>query len=369
MSPKNFHQRFDKSTQTKLHIFNEYFKESFPVFLFTPFWKEILIYDFFAGKGYDEFGEKSTSLNILEQIKPHCQTLIEKDKRLYILLNDKDCKTELENNVNDYLVECQRDCKSKCIIREGLKITDKDFAVYFDVIYEKIKARKNSAKLIFLDPFNFILDNEKFQKLISLKSCDFICFLPSSYLRRFRDYTGFNSYIDTQKLDYDNTRPAHCHRLIAEYFETLLPEGKEYYIGSFSIKKGSNYYGVIFGSNHTLGAEKFQKVCWGLDEITGEADYDIDREPSYNTSDGLLFEEFKTPMKVKNFKQALVDKIIAREVKTDLDAYKFALVNRCMVKHASEVLKELQSTCRIEKFKVISTDIHRHKQPIEIQLL
>jgi three-Cys-motif partner protein len=369
MSPKNFHQRFDKGTQTKLHIFNEYFKESFPVFLFTPFWNEILIYDFFAGKGYDEFGEKSTSLNILEQIKPHCQTLIDKNKRLYILLNDKDCKKELEHNVNEYLVECQRDCNTKCIIREGLKITDQDFAVYFDNIYEKIKSRKNSAKLIFLDPFNFILDNEKFRKLISLKSCDFICFLPSSYLRRFKEYNGFNSFIDTRTIDYDSSIPAHCHRLIAEYFETLLPIGKEYYIGSFSIKKGRNYYGVIFGSNHTLGAEKFQKVCWSLDGITGEADYDIDREPSYNTSDGLLFEEFKIPLKIKNFKQALVNKIITRQVKTDIGAYKFALSRRCMVKHASEVLKEMQSTNQIAKFKVILSDIHKYKQPIEIQLL
>lgn len=369
MPPKNFHQKFDKSTQTKLYIFNEYFKESFPVFLYTPFWKEILIYDFFAGKGYDELGEKSTSLNILEQIKPYCQALIEKGKHLYILLNDKDCKDELERNVKEYLINCKRDCKSECIIEKGLKVTDKDFADYFDVVYEKIKLRKDSAKLIFLDPFNFILDNEKFQKLISLKYCDFICFLPSSYLRRFREYNGFNSFIDTRKIDYDSKIPAHCHRQIAEYFETLVPAKKEYYIGSFSIKKGSNYYGVIFGSNHTLGAEKFQKVCWGLDEITGEADYDIDREPSYNNTDGFLFEEFEIPLKIQSFKQALVDKIIGKDVKTDIEAYKFALSKRCMVKHASEVLKEMQSTNQIEKFKVITSDIHKHKQPIEIKLL
>jgi three-Cys-motif partner protein len=365
----NFHQKFDQSTQTKLHIFNEYFKESFPVFLFTPFWKEILIYDFFAGKGYDEMGEKSTSLNILEQVKPYCAKLIEKNKKLYILLNDKDCKPELERNVNEYLTECKRTCNTKCIIEEGLKITNKDFATYFGEIYDKIEKRKDSAKLIFLDPFNFILDNEKFQKLISLKSCDFICFLPSSYLRRFREHNGFNSYIDTRKIDYDSKIPAHCHRQIAEYFETLLPEEKEYYIGSFSIKKGSNYYGVIFGSNHTLGAEKFQKVCWGLDEVTGEADYDIDREPSYNSTDGFLFDEYKIPLKIQSFKQSLVNKIMSKEIKTDTEAYKFALTKRCMVKHASEVLKELQTTNRIKKFSLYTSDIHKHKQHIDIILL
>ena len=99
MSKKDFHHHFDKGTKTKLYIFNEYFKESFPVFLHSPAWEEILIYDFFAGKGYDETGEKSTSINILEQIKPYCSTLIAKKKKLYVILNDLDEKDTLFENV------------------------------------------------------------------------------------------------------------------------------------------------------------------------------------------------------------------------------------------------------------------------------
>lgn len=52
-----------------------------------------------------------------------------------------------------------------------------------------------------------------------------------------------------------------------------------------------NYYGVVFGSSHTFGAEKFQKVCWGLDPITGEADYNIDRALTYGGKT-VLFEEY-----------------------------------------------------------------------------
>ena len=99
MSKKDFHHHFDRGTKTKLYIFNEYFKESFPVFLHSPAWEEILIYDFFAGKGYDEFGEKSTSINILEQIKPYCSILKAKNKKLYVILNDRDEKEELARNM------------------------------------------------------------------------------------------------------------------------------------------------------------------------------------------------------------------------------------------------------------------------------
>jgi len=368
MPPKDFHQKFDKSTQTKLHIFNEYFKESFPVFLYTPYWEEILIFDFFAGKGYDETGEKSTSLNILEQVKPYCNDLISKNKKLHIFLNDKDCKAELEQNVMEYLVNCKKDCKNECVIERGLHITANDFATYFDEIYEKLKRKPKAAKLIFLDPFNFILDQVKFAKLISLKATDFICFLPSSYLYRFREYKGFNAFINTKELPFDNTPAAHSHRVIADYFASLIPESKEYYIGCFSIKKGSNYYGLIFGSNHTLGAEKFQRVCWDLDNLTGEADYDIDREISYNKTTGFLFEELKISKKVQDFKHVLVEKIYCQDVETDIDAYKFALRNRCLVKHASEVLRDLSETKKIDRIKTITADIHRH-QPINIKLL
>lgn len=369
MTKKNFHHHFDKGTKTKLYIFNEYFKESFPVFLHSPAWVEILIYDFFAGKGYDETGEKSTSINILEQIKPYCSTLIAKKKKLYVILNDLDEKDTLFENVNQYLDECRKNCAETCIFSDkNLKIFGKDFNIYFDEFYSKIHYRKNSAKLIFLDPYNFVLDDKKILKLIDLKSTDFMCFMPSSYLRRFRDLELFNQFIDTKKLDYDNTPPSHCHRVIADYFESLIPTDKEYYIGAFSIKKESNYFGLIFGSSHSLGAEKFQKVCWSVDNLTGDADYNIDRELSYNNPNGILFDEIRVPKKIRNFKEELVEQIIKGSISTDTDAYKVALKKRCQIKHASEVLKMLVENKKIEPLKIIQQDIHKHK-PAKIKVL
>jgi hypothetical protein len=192
--------------------------------------------------------------------------------------------------------------------------------------------------------------------------------MPSSYLRRFRDLPLFNQYIDTKKLDYDNTPPEHCHRVIADYFKSLIPEGKEYYIGAFSIKKDSNYYGLIFGSSHTLGAEKFQKICWSVDPLAGAADYNIDRELGYKNSNGILFEEISIPRKIRNFKESLEEMIINNLIFTDIDAYKYALKERCQVKHASEVLKKLSDNKIIEPIKTIQADIHKHK-PVKIKVL
>lgn len=188
-----------------------------------------------------------------------------------------------------------------------------------------------------------------------------MCFMPSSYLRRFRDLELFNRFIDTKKLNYDDTPPEHCHRVIADYFESLIPHGKEYYIGAFSIKKDSNYYGLVFGSSHTLGAEKFQKICWSVDKLTGAADYNIDRELSYKNPNGILFEEIRVPRKIRNFKEELEEQIITGKISTDTEAYKFALKKRCQISHASEVLEKLVEDKKIEPIKLIKQEIHKNK--------
>jgi three-Cys-motif partner protein len=369
MAKKDFHNgKFDKGTQSKLEVFNEYFKESFPVFLHSPVFDEIFIYDFFAGQGLNDNGEHGTAFNILNEIKPYCNEIRKSKKKVYIILNDKQVSEVLKSNVLDFFKTCKTNCNGDCVFAEdkNLIIRAEDFETYFPKIYPAMLNRKKAAKILFLDPFKFVIDSNLFQKLINIPSADFICFMPSFFLRRFPDEPAFNKYIDTSKIDFEESKPAHCHRVIADYFKTLVPPDKEYFMGCFSIKKDSGYNGLLFGSNHTFGAEKFQKVCWKIDDITGEADYNIDRELIYDKQ-GVLFPEEKIPVKIKQFNHDLDNKILTGKITTDKDAYKYALKNRCMVKHAAERLKELMKEGKIEVFRTINNDVHRIK-PTTIQI-
>lgn len=368
MARKGFHSvGFDRGTKSKLEIFKEYFKESLPVFVHNPYFKEIWIYDFFAGQGKNVKGEYGTALCFLNEITAHCPDIKIKNKRIFLILNDKDECGLLESNVNNYLTECRSKCDGECIFQVGknLVFRSRNFEDYFKEIYPKLRIREKSAKLIFLDPFNFVIDKDLFAKLIDLPSSDFICFMPSSFIKRFPEEPSFKRYIDANEIDFKNSKPAHCHRSIADYFTTLVPKGKEYFVGCFSIKKRSNYNGLLFGSNHSLGAEKFQRVCWRKDIITGEADFNIDRELVYNKQ-GVLWEEAKTPQKIKIFNELLRQKILNKEIETDIDAYKLALSNRCLIKHSATVLNELMDEKKIERFKTKNNDIHRIKEPISI---
>lgn len=58
--------------------------------------------------------------------------------------------------------------------------------------------------------------------------------------------------------------------------------------------------------------------------------------------------------------------IISGSIKTDIEAYKFALKNRCLVKHAADKLKELMKERKIEAFKTINNDIHKIRKATTI---
>lgn len=373
MVKKEFHNQHSNGTKVKLEIFDKYFNECLPVFIHTSFCKDIFIYDLFAGKGKDQNGEFGTSLNIIRGVSRHCHAISEKNKRVYIILNDKEQSNELSRNVDEYLASCKCDCDlDECVLKHNVDafssnviVKSEDFTTYFNnVIYPVLCKRKECAKIIFLDPFNFIMDDTLFKQLTSLKSTDYLCFMPSSYLRRFKKTDAFNSYIDKDKLLFDESRPNECHRVIARYFESLVAD-KEYYVGYFSIKYNKNIYGIIFGSNHSFGAEKFQKVCWDIDNVTGEADYNIDKEIVYNGQQSL-FEEHSIPRKIKEFNELLTKLIKDKMIITDVDAYKFALKNRCLPKHAADVLKQLMNQGVINVFKTKTSDIHKIKIPTNI---
>ena len=371
MTKKDFHNsKFDKGTQSKLEVFKEYFKESFPVFLHSPYFEEIFIYDFFAGQGQNAEGEYGTAFNILNEIKPYCTEIRKSKKKVYVILNDKEEFETLKSNIFDFFNTCKSNCDGECVFSENknLIIKAEDFETYFPKIYPAMLNRKKAAKILYLDPFKFIIDNEMLRKLINVPSADFICFMPSFYLKRFPDTPAFNKFVDTQQVDIKKAKAVHCHRLVASYYNSLIPNEKEYYIGCFSVKKGAGYYGLIFGSNHTFGAEKFQKVCWKIDDVTGEADYNIDRELTY-ARQGVLFEEAKIPLKIKQFNLDFENEIFTGKIKTDVDAYKFALKNRCMVKHAADKLKGLMKENKIEEFNTRNHDIHNIKKITIIKIL
>ncbi len=367
MSNKDFHKKeFDNSTLKKLDIYKEYFNESFPVFLHGG-WKNVMIYDFFAGEGKDGEGNYGSPLIALESISTFCKTINDKGVNVVVRFNEKDVKKheKLDNNVSAFLEECNKteQCpnpQSGCIIKKTILIQNKDFTEYFNEIYPQMQSHPKNPRIIFLDQFGFkYVNRDVFLKFVELPRTDFIFFVASSYLNRFRSVDFFNNYLEMEKIDFDTSKPHHCHRIIADYYESLIPDGKEYYTAHFSLKKGTNYYGLIFCTNHILGIEKFLKICWKHDAVVGEANYNIDHEPSYTGN--TLFPQFNDALKVQKFKNELKKRILNAEIKTNKGVYQFAFEKKCLHKHANDVRKELSENKQIETSSTTNDRVHKLK--------
>ena len=145
-------------------------------------------------------------------------------------------------------------------------------------------------------------------------------------------------YFDIEKIEFEVDKPQNCHRQIAAYYRHLIPLDREYYLHHFTIKKGGNYWGLIFGSKHTLGMEKFLKVCWLHDKYAGESNFNIDN----NWDDGSLFAQFGQSIKKDRVKKQLREDILGGKIGTNLMGMKAAMLNGCMPKLFIEVVKELK---------------------------
>lgn len=135
------------------------------------------------------------------------------------------------------------------------------------------------------------IDQQTFQFIANQKKTDFIFYISSSFINRFSDEESFKKYLSLSKSDFDKRPYHHCHKVVLEYYKNLIPKEKPYYLAPFSIKKGTNIYGLIFGSGHLLGIEKFLKICWSIDPERGEANFDIDSD-NINPMAPSLFSEY-----------------------------------------------------------------------------
>ncbi len=331
MAAGDFHGRdFDEGTLTKLRIFELYAREWLPVFLSRakPQRSEIHLFDFFAGPGMDSTGQWGSPLRLLKQLKdyqhlagwPHvrfCAHFFDASPRKIksLTANLEAHKLHLPAVSLDL-----RPIEFHSALRECAAIL----------------ASPRAAKLVFIDQCGVDqVTSEVFQQLVASPTCDFLFFISSSTLHRFRDHPAIKQKITRPEDHY------HVHRAVLHFYRALLPERSEYYLAPFSILKGANVYGLIFGSAHPLGMDKFLQVAWKADEINGEADFDINRENILPGEMLLQLEEFR-PRKVTAFQRELEHLLRSGALKTELDVVRVCFDHGVTRQHAEPILAKLK---------------------------
>ncbi|WP_396188980.1 three-Cys-motif partner protein TcmP [Flavobacterium sp.] len=360
-------KNFDSATKLKLDLFKESFKEWLPVFIHAPYVEKRFIYDFFAGSGLDPQGNYGSPLILMDEAKGEDLMYCSKSdgKKIVFGFNEKGKRKSkiLEKNVNSFVDNCLNNCKrEKCVYEHYVGNFDFKDAFNRPNVLD-IMTNKKYSKFVLLDQYGFKeVDNEVFHKLINFPKTDFIFFISSSFINRFQNQPAIKRYIETEKIEFKKSQPKHCHKLISQYFKDQIPKNKEYYLHQFSIKKGTNYYGLIFGTSHTLGMEKFLKVCWSKDKMAGEANFDINNDFQ---SDTLFYDEMFSN-KIEQFKTDLFFMVQNKAIKTNIEGLKYTLKYGLQTKTYLETVCDFIDKGEIfiskGKFNKKITNIHRLKE-------
>lgn len=361
-------QVFDEATRLKLEIFGESFKEWLPVFINDIYTNQVYIFDFFAGSGKDITGCKGSPLILLEIAKgeerKYCDTI---KKDIHFVFNEaiEDKYQELKRNIKQHIENCKKsnNCRNCVYNYQVLKFEFQE--IFKDLQIQNLLNNNKIGKFILLDQYGFKEINDKvFLQLIEFPKTDFIFFISSSFIKRFKEHPNTKKHIDTERINFSKIKPNECHRIIADYFRQLIPKDKEHYIHHFSIQKEKNkgnFYGLIFGSNHTLGMEKFLKTCWKIDNNSGEANFNIDNDYEPDT---LFYNPHTTNKKIL-VKQKIKEQILNENIIDNISGMKFSMRNGCEPRLFTEVVKDLEKRNEISRsgeLNYSSTNMHKVKK-------
>ena len=224
-----------------------------------------------------------------------------------------------------------------------IQYSNKDFnAIYKEII---VKTR-NMPNLYIIDQSGIKFTNQEiFNTLLGLATTDFLFFISSSFFQRFNKEDEFIRHLNINEGDLKSNPYNFIHRIILDKYRSLIPIGSDLRIFPFSIKKNSNIYGIIFGSKHILGVEKFLKIAWDKNKINGEANYDID-DDTYKTQLVLNFDnpsETKKLTKIESFKIKLEEFIKNKKKVTNVELYYFTYDNGHISEHTNKHLRELKT--------------------------
>ena len=362
MAGLNHHSHpFDEGTLTKLDLYRRYVRAWLPVFLNSKFRPtKIQIFDFFAGPGYDKEGRSGSPVIAFQEIR---SALSQSH------LNNPEIDLYLNEMAPTKFASLERVCQEKEF--EGVAhvhLERREFSDLFSV-WKPCFEEMNTANLLFLDQNGLKqITQDVFKDITAAARTDFLFFISSSYAYRFKNDPQMIGPTPITEDDFVGVSMNHVHRKMCEAYRRLIRPGWKYYLAPFSIKKGGNVYGLIFGSGHPLGMDKFLRICWREDPLRGEANFDIDGE-RINTNSPSLFAQFDVPTKVSKFEDAVKDAVLSGRIRTNKDAYLFALTEGFMAAQVKDALKKLVKAKILpnQSFSISSeTCLSKERVPIQI---
>jgi len=370
MSRKDLHENpFDDSTIAKLEIFEDYAQAWIPTFVMSGA-KTICIFDFFAGTGYDKNAVEGSPIRILNKIKQQIGNIFQKKVKVKVYLNEWEPDKKNQSKFELLKKACLDYLESNLDVKRAIELNfyNEDFGELFTKLLPIIK---QFPSLVYLDQNGIKFLSEKyFLELEKTRQTDFLYFVSASYFWRFGESKEFKMHLDIDMTIAKKDPYKFIHRNIIEQLRTKLPSDSRLKLYPFSLRKGSNIHGIIFGASHPRAVDKFLSIAWKRNETNGEANFDIDDDQK--KAQLTIFGE-KTLTKIEEFKENVKQKLLSKKISNNFELLDFVYDEGHIANHASECIKEMKKNKEIA-YNGISPlvtydNVYKFKKKIEYKIL
>jgi len=371
MATKDLHDSpFDDSTIAKLEIFEDYAQEWIPTFVMQDRIKVIHIFDFFAGTGYDKNGVAGSPIRTLKKIQEQKGNLYQKKVNVVLHLNEFEPNKKHQPKFSQLQLSCNEFLENDKSLsnKVSIKYYNEDFQSLFPKLLSTIK---DFPSLVYLDQngIKFLSDNY-FLELEKTSETDFLYFASSSFFWRFGEGKEFATHlkIDMEEAKKDGYKQ--IHRTVTNALREKLPKKTKLKLYPFSLKKGPNIHGIIFGATHVIAFDKFLNIGWKKNGENGDANFDIDDEASIAQMD--LFEEPRLT-KLESFELEVRNRILKREISNNFEMLNFVYEQGHIGKHAADYLKQMRKdgvlTFKSSSPCVNYVNVHKKKNKVDYELI
>lgn len=356
MAYKDLHEKpFDESTIAKLEIFEDYAQAWIPTFVMTGA-ETICIFDFFSGTGYDKNGIEGSPIRILKKVKEQIGNIFQKKVKIKIYLNEWEPNKKTQNKYDLLVKACNEFLNNNADVKRAIELNlyNENFEELFPKLLPLIKL---FPSLVYLDQNGIKFLSEKyFLELEKTRQTDFLYFVSASYFWRFGNSEEFKVHLDIDMSIAKKEPYKFINRSIIEQLRKKLPASTHLRLYPFSLKKGANIHGIIFGASHPRAVDKFLSIAWKRNEINGEANFDIDSDMS--KAQMSMFDG-KRLTKIEEFKRDVKRKVSNGEIKNNFELLHFTYEEGHIGSHAADCLREMKRNGEIDyegKFPLVTYD-------------
>jgi three-Cys-motif partner protein len=345
MAYKDLHEDpFDEGTIAKLEIFEDYAQAWVPTFVMqgVPI---MCIFDFFAGTGYDKNGVAGSPIRILEKIKEQVGYIFQKKVKIKVYLNEFEPTKKEQKKFELLQKACAEYLERHKDVKRAIEIGY--FNENFETLFPKLISEIDQfPSLVYLDQNGIKFLSDKYLlALEKTRQTDFLYFASSSYFKRLGNTEEFKKHVDLDIEELRNNPYRFIHKNVTGQLRKKLPINSSLKLYPFSLKKGANIFGIVFGATHPLAVDKFLNIAWKRNPVNGNANFDIDDDSKKNQLE--IFGDKKLT-KIEEFQENVRLKVLSKEIKNNFDALHFVHDEGHIGKHASDCLRIMKKKGEVD---------------------